>query len=372
MQKDFHYDVIYVLAIWAGFNDDDAFRLAYSSQYVDDANNNGRIKFKNKASYNRTSSAHENLDIVNNFDNVENRNTWLAFHFLPGNAGYQIGEENNSEFEDLLVCTPNSFVACDMVKKAIKTSGKDNAIHRLGIALHTYADTWAHHGFIGMKSEKNEVKNIKRKTINGDFELINEIEEIGSSVIDKCLPLGHGAVLCNPDLPFLEEWGFEYLDNRGEQTFNNTERFVEAADTIMKVMQLFIDYNKKQISLDENLMDILSEYEGLSGNKKELIKAIFTSVQDEKCEDRHMKWRELAQDGGIIDVLFIPEYISKGKGSWKEQALGICDIIENPNERYDYNETFLNSDWKKFHDALQKQRQYILIELFTLYNICIS
>ena len=30
------YDVIYVLAIWAGFNGDDAFRLAYSSQYVDD------------------------------------------------------------------------------------------------------------------------------------------------------------------------------------------------------------------------------------------------------------------------------------------------------------------------------------------------
>ena len=87
MQKDFHYDVIYVLAIWAGFDSKEAFTIAYASQYVDDANNNGRIKFTNKASYTRTSSAHENLDIENNRNDIENHNTWLPFHFLPGNAG---------------------------------------------------------------------------------------------------------------------------------------------------------------------------------------------------------------------------------------------------------------------------------------------
>ena len=34
MQKDFHYDVVYILAKWAGFNDSEAYTVAYASQYV--------------------------------------------------------------------------------------------------------------------------------------------------------------------------------------------------------------------------------------------------------------------------------------------------------------------------------------------------
>ena len=36
MQKDFHYDVIYTLAKEAGYKNDEAYVIAYSSQYVDD------------------------------------------------------------------------------------------------------------------------------------------------------------------------------------------------------------------------------------------------------------------------------------------------------------------------------------------------
>ncbi|HWQ41840.1 MAG TPA: DUF6765 family protein, partial [Desulfosporosinus sp.] len=157
MQKDFHYDAIYVLAKWADIDDDVAFKIAYSSQYVDDANNTGQLYFHNKFSYTRTSSAHAVLDITHNSDDVENHNTWLPFHFLPGNAGYARGQAPNLEIEDLLVCTPDSYVARDMVKEAIKACSKSNGIQRFGIALHTYADTWAHRGFIGRVSDKNVV-----------------------------------------------------------------------------------------------------------------------------------------------------------------------------------------------------------------------
>jgi hypothetical protein len=36
MQKDFHYDIIYAIAKEAGYKDDEAYIIAYSSQYVDD------------------------------------------------------------------------------------------------------------------------------------------------------------------------------------------------------------------------------------------------------------------------------------------------------------------------------------------------
>ena len=232
IQKDFHYDVIYVLAKWAGFDSNEAFKLAYASQYVDDANNTGRIKFTNKASYTRTSSAHETLDILNNANDVENHNTWLPFHFLPGNAGYQKEQAPAMDFENLLVCTSNSYVARDMIKEVITTCNKENGIYRFGIALHTYADTWAHHGFIGAVTDKNKVRNIRRKIFSEDLKPIDIVDELKNKGIDDFLPVGHGPALSSPDMPFLEEWRFEYFDERGEQIFKNTESFLEASDTI--------------------------------------------------------------------------------------------------------------------------------------------
>jgi hypothetical protein len=38
MEKDFHFYLIYALAETAGFADDEAFTVAYASQFVDDNN----------------------------------------------------------------------------------------------------------------------------------------------------------------------------------------------------------------------------------------------------------------------------------------------------------------------------------------------
>lgn len=372
MQKDFHYDVIYVLAIWAGFASDEAFKIAYASQYVDDANNTGRIKFTNKASYTRTSSAHENLDIVDNANDVEDHNTWLPFHFLPGNAGYKRGQAPTMDFENLLVCTPDSYVARDMIKEAIRSCNKANGLHRFGIALHTYADTWAHHGFIGRVTTKNKVHNIRRKLLNENLKEIDIIDELKNRGIDTFLPVGHGPALSNPDMPFFEEWRFEYFDERGEQVFRNTDSFIEAAGTIIKVMRFFQDYRKNSIFTDDDLASILTGYQGLTEAQKDFLSTIFTAIHDEEGDDRHFQWSEWAVGGKIPEVNTIPEYFAKGQGSWKHLSLGTESYIDNPEELFEYTAEFLNSDWKKFHDALQEQRQYILLELLPAYGICIS
>ena len=372
MQKDFHYDVIYVLAIWAGFDSKEAFTIAYASQYVDDANNNGRIKFTNKASYTRTSSAHETLDIENNRNDIENHNTWLPFHFLPGNAGYERGQTPTVDFEDLLVCTQNSYVARDMIKEAIKSCNKENGLHRFGIALHTYADTWAHHGFIGAVTDKNKVRNIRYKLCNEELTEISVVDKLENRGIDDFLPVGHGPALTNPDMPFFEEWRFEYFDERGEQIFKNTESFLEAADTLIKVMRLFQVYRKNSIILDDDLASILTSYQGLDEEQKDVLNAAFNTIQDLEGDERHSKWSEWANDGTIPNVGVVPEYFAKGQGSWKYMALGTERLIDDPEELFEYTAEFLKSDWKKFHDALQEQRQYILLELLPAYGICVS
>jgi hypothetical protein len=63
-------------------------------------------------------------------------------------------------------------------------------------------------------------------------------------------------------------------------------------------------------------------------------------------------------------------YVDKGKGSWKEQALGTTeDVISNPHKPLAFPATFHGSDWKHFHDALQAHRFYVLNELLPAYGI---
>ena len=47
-----------------------------------------------------------------------------------------------------------------MVREAAKLKVKPYQLHRLGIALHVYADTWSHQEFSGLKSELNDLEEI--------------------------------------------------------------------------------------------------------------------------------------------------------------------------------------------------------------------
>nr|WP_320147656.1 DUF6765 family protein [uncultured Anaeromusa sp.] len=374
MQKDFHYDVIYVLATWAGFNPDEARILAYASQYVDDANNSGRIKFSNGASYTRTSSAHESFDVIHNADDVENRNVWLPFHFLPGNGGHPKGKGEDISLIERIICTPDSFVAREMVKEAINNCDKPYGLHRFGIAMHTYADTWAHWGFAGVKDGVNKVKEISRENEEGVFELLDLAQQAESQAIGEALPVGHGPALHNPDLPFLKKWKFSFIEdlNRGEQTYPNTDFFLKAAENIIKSMRAFIDYRQSHVPLADDLSALFEKYSGLTNEQKAIIEDIFINVKDEEENKRHEIWRDKAQGGEIPGISSIPSYAAKNEGSWKFDAVGAIGEKDTLGDIFEYDSNFINSDWKKFHDGLQMQRSYILLELLPSYGICVS
>ena len=84
MQIDFHHGVTYVIARYAGFSHAKATTVAHAAQYVDDATNEGVLKFDNKAMYKRIASAHKMLDYRNS-EALANHQAWIPFHFLPGN-----------------------------------------------------------------------------------------------------------------------------------------------------------------------------------------------------------------------------------------------------------------------------------------------
>ena len=141
MQIDFHHAATYVIARYAGFGHNEAGIVAYCAQYVDDATNNGTIKFHNGAMYSRISSAHKSLD-YRHFDKLASHHVWIPFHFLPGNGGKRAGENPSDDFIDKIVCTPNSHVARDMVRECIIEKEKLYGLHRRDHQGRDQADQW--------------------------------------------------------------------------------------------------------------------------------------------------------------------------------------------------------------------------------------
>lgn len=345
MQIDFHHAVTYVTARLAGFPHDQADIIAYSAQYVDDATNSGVVVFDNKAMYARISSAHKTIDLEN-LRNTENLLVWLPFHFLPGNGGLKAGENPKGNFIEKIICHPGnkSPVADEMLKAAFDAQGKANALHRLGITMHVYADTWAHQGFAGVLHDVNEVEDIEDTGHSGQFPplWINNLLE------DTVPPLGHGRAQVFPDMPFLL---WRYQNGRQEMiSRNNTDLFCEAADELCKVMQRYLQKPDN----------------GIPAADKDKIWDLFTSLKTADGNARHMRWLDAIAAGSFSFGSAAISYADNGPQSWKAEALGTSSDLPV----HSYKPDFLQSNWKRMHDALQEHRLTLLHDILPNYGIC--
>lgn len=352
MQIDFHHGVTYVLARLAGFEHGAAETIAYAAQYVDDATNGGCVTFDNGAMYARISSAHRMLD-YRNLQELANHRVWIPFHFLPGNCGLPAGEEPRGKFIERLICTPDSPVARDMVRAAIDARGQANGLERLGVAMHVYADTWAHQGFAGVNHAQNSAEMVTDGEGAPDVRLLDRLT---SYFVGEALPLGHGAVLSNPDHPWLQ-WG--YTNGRGQVIRRDNPRdFLAAAEAMFKAMRRF------------RLGDADAAVGGLAAADRARIDGMLRSLRDPEGEVRHAAWLDAIGRGEFSFGRASPVYIAKGEGSWKYAALGTTAEVDDEDEVFVYSPAFLRSQWKRFHDALQEHRFDVLHRILPHYGIC--
>ena len=350
MQIDFHHAVTYVAARNAGFNHDDADIIAYAAQYVDDATSCGPVFFSNKAMYTRISSAHKSLDLEN-LNDVENHLAWLPFHFLPGNGGLPAGSDPEGTFINKIVCLPDSPVAQEMIAAAILDQSKPYSLHRLGIAMHIYADTWAHQGFAGVLHEINEVENATEIGDSGVFS--RGLQEILNCILDDALPpLGHARANVLPDMPFLK-WQYDNDRENGIQR-DNTELFCQAANALCIAMGRY------------RLKNPQAAVKGIETADMQKIRDLFSKLQTEDGNERHQEWLDDIQAGAFSFGSATLDYAEDGKRSWKAQALGTSADLPV----HTYQDTFLTSNWKLFHDALQQHRLAILHDILPKYGIC--
>lgn len=391
MQIDFHYGATYVLARLAGFPQGDAEIIAHSAQYVDDATNGGSIRFEDSEyMHSRIASAHSMIDRTNLIE-VDNHLAWLPFHFLPGNGGSPAESGPEGEL-DKLQCKPDSHVARDMLRAAAQDRESKRGLHRLGIAMHVYADTFAHQGFVGGRCKANQAQGIT----SGDSAVDEAIQKLSReelkqgifarlrAFIDfvteslRCMiregkspikfytefmhldPLGHAAADTFPDQPYLAWRYMDWMQNAVHR--DNPETFLDASDMMVRAMHAWR-------AGDTSMR--LENHAGLNATDRVQLEKIFRGNISPDGKVRILRWHEAIASGAFsFGVETLKPYIAKGEGSWKEAAVGTRKPVDTGYEAFSYSPAFLDSHWKLFHDAIQSHRSDVVREILPRYNIC--
>jgi hypothetical protein len=329
MQVDFHYYCIFVLAYYAGFKKEEARKIAYSSQYVDDATESKPINFE-QFSFDPIRTAYYSLKA---YDWDIQKKIYIPFHFLPSTP-----LRSTNEFT--YVTEPNSQFAKLLLLEAEKEK-TENWLHRLGIALHTYADTWAHNGFSGRQNNENRVEDINL------YEREKWKKPLWENILLDAFPtIGHCEANRYPDYSFLK-WKYKNHKNQSIER-DNTQIFLTAAETILK--ELCNITGKRRVNWQEI---------------EETIKQLFLCDIDlnKKCK----AW------GEQFPKIFEKQDNTYDKITWRKEALG-TETDKNyqrddiPPEKFETlkfgkKEDFFNSNWVKFQRAAFLQRNLVLYSL---------
>jgi hypothetical protein len=225
------------------------------------------------------------------------------------------------------------------------------------VTLHTYVDTWAHQGFSGIESDYNKVTHLEAEDCTREdwlerFERYTAhlIDRLQSDVLTRALPLGHGAALTYPDLPWAK---WHYVNGKGETVRrDNLPQFVTAADMACRVVQAWA----------ANAVDFVSQ-PGLPAAAKTALQQLLATNIDMDELKRLDVIRDAVAAGSIPGIQErIPDYIAKGVGSWKQIATGI-KAKDDGKVQPKWTRAFETSDYRRFHDAVKEHRFAVVQEI---------
>ncbi len=333
MRVDFHFYTIYALARAAGIKPDDAYIIAYSSQYTDDEARAEAIDFEDGTSFEPHITAHSLYSLETISPRIC-KEVWVPFHFVPG---------NQSDGDDRMITKPNGDVIQGIIKEFLEGFvSLSYSRHLLGIVLHAYADTWSHQNFMGVMSDKNKVQEINIEGEPNDFveKLVTELG--GEYLIPK---LGHAEAASIPDEPN-RKWN--YIDYKGTTypILKNIDRTVLAAQSCYNLILIFLDksqglQDKPPLTWQQISAPIFMLF-ATQGDLEECIQAWKTAISTGKMgftpesRDIDLKYDEKEWFDAAIETE-APE-ITEGEGS-------------SHDVRYTKKDNFYNSNLKLFNDA---------------------
>lgn len=229
MNIEFHYYITHFLCNHAGFNEQEARIIAYSSQFIDH-NIISYVIDTGKERYHTIPTQNYGF-----WDDSFPKEVYIPFHFFPGNPEHPASARKDRK-KNPINCTPNSPQVKELLVAALKTRNP----YRVGIALHTYADSFVHQNFSGRLEDWNSL----------DTTLIIP-------------PIGHAHALRKPDV-LTVAWEDPRLMQNNRKIINR-ERIFKAAKQVYKYLKTYnrLDFNDAEL-ITWKLEDIV----GPSGNEK--------------------------------------------------------------------------------------------------------
>jgi hypothetical protein len=323
-----------VLTEKAGFQPEDAQIIAYASQHIDDAvdhekmNVDGHLDILSRRfadnTFNPVCTAHKGLQFLKGFKEEVQNKIYIPFHFLP-----------DLEATDDFVVNKNCNLSRKLVQQSLtelgKTTGEYRILNliRLGIALHTFADSWAHQNFSGLHNTRdNDVKTIELYK-NDKWEEISFISKLEYNTLPD---IGHAEVGSFPDQSHLK-WRFVKESDRQTYERDNTKLFLEAAEHIILLLK-----GQNDLTLWPEIKLKLEECFSFQGNS---------------VEDKFKKFQRVFPEIGFY-------YDEK---QWRNEAIRTVERSKLIKAIKDSKPTYvLGSDkkWFYFHLAALDQRNYVL------------
>ena len=363
MKRDAHYYGILALSRACGFKKESALTLAYASQYVDDAKIN-LIHFqdpdKGKGSTENQPFGGIIYDVVDDKEVFINMATchsyfWIktfnyeamvsntcAFHFVPGCQG-----EN---FTKKLRCKEESPVILKILNEALQ----EDSLIKLGMVLHTYADTFSHQGFSGMLSKVNDIKECEERSglyRSLGSNLIHLFKRLGQKryeeLFDRIVPAyGHGQALDFPDLPYLVwSYQYDYSDEFNgcykEVEIDNKDRYRRAFTKIRDHLQHFLLLYPQHFDNDVKFADF-----------DQLMETLVLEADDNKREEA---WLSFLFDHHLFDKQEKKRIIYKSN-QWLKEAFSNYTTERFAGREVEgalLGKNFIDSDWYHFYRAVK-------------------
>ncbi len=281
MEVSAHYYGLYALALACGIKNSIACRIAYASQYVDDALTN-TIVFDAAATDGPSAatglaSCHSYYSVKDLYLDNMIFNT-SAFHFFPGNMG--------NSFSERMLCREDPQILRDLTAETV--SAPRLSPERLGILLHVYMDSFSHQGFSGLMSKENDIKDLVRygeiKALSKAKLFIKMTVDRKYRYFDRFVPAyGHAQAYHYPDIPDAI-WGYAYDHSDGliadveAIKIDNAERYRRAFSAVAGFLQGISDRNvyssagKANGRLIEEVISLMIRKEGIRRKNRRLLR----------------------------------------------------------------------------------------------------
>jgi hypothetical protein len=311
MDKEFHYYITYFIALRAGFNEQNAYIIAYSSQYTDDNNVEYVINPDTSSQYHAYIS--QTYDIFK--PREERLRIYPVFHFMPGSGDELLvaSAKRKDGKTHLLNTIPNNKNAQLCLTDALDSRD----LYQTGIATHVYTDTFAHKNFVGCKDDFNDIRGI-----------------LGALTPS----IGHADAQVKPDAP-TRMWKDKRLIEAHEK-IDNKVRFLDAAGW---------------------LYDIYTNHLGTRNFRKKVVQQIDEAIGNSKSTVKERTERYKALIG--------PGFIEYKKKAWFKEAVRFdtritCDSSTNMEPRTDiiylWKDNYRQSYWYKFQEAVKAHQKFAM------------